>query len=220
MIARDVRDAGKHRLVAAGESRHEMRLDEPDDDPAVGLDVVAVHAAPAAPSMPVPACASRSRRTRCDPRSRQPLATTSPTMAPISAGVVARCEPVPITMVTWSGGTCRSSVRIHGSSRSLGSGRVTSAMTIATRSCAATLAASGAAPERRADGVEKRRFLVGEPGHETRRENRHLALRERHLDAGGPILQFYAHDIAGLRPSEGLGSPRSPKLYYERSCPS
>ena len=39
---RDVGDSGKDPLVAAGESRHEVRLDEPEHDPPIGLDVGAV----------------------------------------------------------------------------------------------------------------------------------------------------------------------------------
>ena len=49
-----------------------------------------------------------------------------PTICRSSPGVFTRCEPVPLMITKSFGGTCRSSSSSHGSSRSVGSGRVMS----------------------------------------------------------------------------------------------
>src|SRR6516165_5794340 len=77
---------------------------------------------------------------------RYRAATARPTIRSSSAGVLARCEPVPLTMVIRSTGTCESSVSSQGSRRSDGRGRVMSGMTRATRSRAWTISRSGRAP--------------------------------------------------------------------------
>jgi hypothetical protein len=87
-----------------------------------------------------------------------------PTIDWTSSGVVALCDPVPMTMVTLSSGTWESSRRIHGSSLSLGNGRVTSAITIATRSCAPTISASGLADSGARTASRNAASSSGSPG--------------------------------------------------------
>src|SRR5215204_3456946 len=73
-------------------------------------------------------------------------ATSRPTIATSSSSVLGRWEPVPLTIVTFSGGTCESSSKSQGSRRSEGKGRVISGITTATWSSAATSSLSGAEP--------------------------------------------------------------------------
>ena len=63
-----------------------------------------------------------------------------------SAGVFARCEPVPLMMVICPAGTWASSANSQGRSRSDGIGRVMSGITTATRSRAPIRSRSGRAP--------------------------------------------------------------------------
>ena len=76
---------------------------------------------------------------------RYVVATARPTMRSSSAGVFARWEPVPLTIVTFRAGTCGSSSKSHGRSRSEGRERVMSGITTATRSRAPTRSRSGRA---------------------------------------------------------------------------
>ena len=85
-------------------------------------------------------------------------------MARSSSGVLTRCEPVPLMMTTFSAGTCASSAKIQGSRRSVGSGRVMSGMTIATRSCAATHSRSGLPPIGARTAAVKAAASSGSPG--------------------------------------------------------
>ena len=65
---------------------------------------------------------------------RYRAATAGPTMRSSSAGVFGRWEPVPLTMVIRSAGTCEISPKSQGKSRSEGSDRVMSGITTAIRS--------------------------------------------------------------------------------------
>ena len=76
----------------------------------------------------------------------------------------------------------------------MGSGRVMSGMTIATRSCAATqlpqrLAADGAAHRR-----DERRRLVWKPWNERRLDDAHALRRDLHVEAIASVLQVNPHD--------------------------
>ena len=165
---------------------------KPSDDPAVGLDVVAVH----------------EDRLAVDARSgqRQPVGIECRVIddpaAAVRDGADYRpdlstvCRPVRAG-ADHDGDVGRrdvaSSRRIHGRSRSLGSGRVMSAMTIATRSRAARPRASGRDNKRRPHGLQERRFLAWQSGHVSRRENGHAFLGNRDVHALGAVPGRHAH---------------------------
>src|SRR5215210_2766538 len=69
-----------------------------------------------------------------------------PTIATSSSSVLARWEPVPLTMVTLSGGTWESSSKSQGRRRSRGRARVMSGITTASVSPAPISSFSGAEP--------------------------------------------------------------------------
>src|SRR5215203_1277401 len=73
-------------------------------------------------------------------------ATSRPTIVTSSSSVLGRWEPVPLTIVTFSGGTCESSSKSQGSRRSEGKGRVISGITTATLSLVSTSFWSGSEP--------------------------------------------------------------------------
>ena len=72
-------------------------------------------------------------------------------------------EPVPLTIVTFSGGTCESSSKGQGSRRPEGKGRVMSGITTATRSLAPTSSLSGAEPMGRRTASRKAVASFGNP---------------------------------------------------------
>jgi hypothetical protein len=74
------------------------------------------------------------------------LVDVLPTISTSSSSVLARWEPVPLTMVTFSGGTWESSSKSQGRRRSRGRARVMSGITTANRSPEPTSSFRGAEP--------------------------------------------------------------------------
>ncbi len=97
MIGADIGDARKDGLVAARKARHEMRLDEAEDDPAVRLDVVAVQPHGLA-VLAEPRRRERAGIVRVVVHDADRREHAAPTIAASSSGVLARCEPVPLMM--------------------------------------------------------------------------------------------------------------------------
>ena len=84
----DVGDGRKDALVAAGEPRHEVRLDEAEHDPAVGLDVGAAQRRRLWPSSPAPTGTSVAGSCASWLTTRTRRNTSSPTIARSSSGRV------------------------------------------------------------------------------------------------------------------------------------
>ena len=91
-------------------------------------------------------------------------------------------------------GTWGSAEKSQGSRRSVGSGRVMSGMTTATRSVARTISARGRGPQGLLDRVPKRGVLVVQSRHEARLEDRHAA-RDVDVEPGAAVLQMHSHEV-------------------------
>ena len=91
-------------------------------------------------------------------------APSVPTIFSRSAGVLGRCEPVPLMIVKFSAGTWESSAKSQGRRRSEGRGRVMSGITTATLSFAAIWSFRGRAPIGRRMASRNAEASSGRPG--------------------------------------------------------
>ena len=144
-------------------------------------------------------------------------------MARSSPGVFARWEPVPFTITTCSSGTWPISSSTHGSSRSVGSGRVMSGMTIATRSRRAHHVTKRRRAERLAHRVLECRALVRQAGDEPWRDHGDVFRREIDVEAGCAVLEVGSHGrirrmTPGRTGSPALPQSRKRQRFRPRSC--